>query len=511
MYLLFRLLTKYPQDAFIYRHGDKSAGFVIHYKGKTWSHHSIHTAFTSALMVKILTGGLSRPIWAMLDGAAAIPTGTHEIRQIVLVSPGLQTNPAIKGLLKPSGTVAIVNPPWEFAELESLRKHAYSKRIDTAGLLTSFREWGGIPRIVFDLAIDPEKREKLESSLRVAKPDALFRQAGLAAIDHDIVSSIHFHLIPGQIIPETTPDDDDTIGFRYAAYSWATNHIQDQIWKEMTNRGGERSIMKFLLDLDNGGVPRGLAFEPHVFHTLENVGLYGQTKYLHAKGSVGLRPQELPRTGRIYFSSFDEINKPIMGIKPQAGKYYVPSQKNHASVDLYIPDHGIMLQITVGETHGVRWEGVDKAIKSGVFDEWQRNNPLPNPQANPPKKQPIRMVFLCDHFNYPAFTRQPWLGAKGKKYKDAKNIAECDELVEQYAWELDVQTQLGLHERVKGLKQLYDLEKRDAGKWGLNDLDLSTLPPRAPTRTRMTGDQSIVQNAAANIVTGTRPAKRQKQ
>jgi hypothetical protein len=84
-------------------------------------------------------------------------------------------------------------------------------------------------------------------------------------------------------------------------------------------------------------------------------------------------------------------------------------------------------------------------------------------------------------FNFEDMKKQNWVGTD-KDYKDAKTIAGCDELVEQFAWELNVETQLALnlgfddvvHDRAKEIQL--------AGQWGINDLDVSEPPPATKKR-----------------------------
>ena len=79
------------------------------------------------------------------------------------------------------------------------------------------------------------------------------------------------------------------------------------------------------------------------------------------------------------------------------------------SVDFYVPDMGLLVQVTVGQKHGVKRNGLDAALKSGMFDEWRTNHPDEN----------LRLVFLCDSFNFDQFTKQPYLTNKGLTVKSA--------------------------------------------------------------------------------------------
>ena len=480
MYLLFRLLQKHPTDAIIYRHGTANPGFFLHYNGKTWWHPNIRDAF-SPLTFKLLTNNGSRPIWAVLDGEAAIPAGTGEVRQIVLISPGMQKAPAVEGLLKPGGAALLVNPPWSLNDLETVRELAYDNSVHRDDLSRSFEQWGGIPRIVLDWANDPLKQQKLKHALESTNPQKYFRQAALVDIEYETASDFIFHVLPGQRgIPDDIADDDPTIEFSYPASCWATSWIQDRIWEGMkVTAAGERSMLKFMIDTQrNNPAVRAYAFEPHVLHTLHTLGLYGRMKFLSSSTGVPveMRPQFLPPTQKTYFNSFTDIYCPLSNA-PSAGHFYLPRQQNHVAINLYIPDHGVILHITAGHTHPVKWDGIKNALDSKIFATWQQSNPLPDPPTDPNAKpddskpkhreRKIRLIFLCA-LNYENFKKQNWIGTAGTGYTDA---AECDELVEQYAWELNVETQLGINLGYTDVVSKRRKEISLAGQWGIDDLD----------------------------------------
>jgi len=477
MYLLFRLLQKHPTDAILYRHGTANPGFFLHYNGKTWWHPNIRDAF-GPLTLKLLTNDGSRPIWAVQDGEAAIPTGTNEVWQIVLITPRMQRDPTVDELLKSPGSTLLVNPPWSFDDIATVRELAFNNSVDRDDILESFDHWGGNPRICLDWVNSPMKQQKLKHALELASPDKYFRQAGLVDIEYETASDFIFHVLPGQSgIPDGVADDDPTLEFSYPAFCWATGWVQDRIWEEMKHTAGERSMLKFMVDTDrNNLAARAFAFEPHVIRTLHTVGLYGKMKLLSTSTGIPdeMRPQCLPPTQKTYFNSFTDLFHPIFA-KPSARHFYVPKQKNHPAIDLYIPDHGIMLQITVGAKHPVKWHGIKKALDAKIFKAWQQNNPLlADPNAKPgdsPPDRKVRLVFLCDTSNFEDIKKQNWVGTD-KDYKDAKTIAGCDELVEQFAWELNVETQLALNFGYQEVVRNRDKQILLAGQWGINDLDV---------------------------------------
>ena len=198
------------------------------------------------MLLQLLTSKFTKTIWTVLDGAAAIPTGTLIARMIVLTSPGQQSVP-LKHLLKYA--TSIVNPPWTLDKIEKVRKSVYA-HLSKESVTAAFKQWGGIPRILLDYGKKPEKLSELRDSIYSSDPFVLFRQAGPSRIDHANVSGLHFHLVPGQKLdPLHTPTDD--ISFSYPAYCWATTWLQEQYWSVLRNEQGELNILRFLLDRNN--------------------------------------------------------------------------------------------------------------------------------------------------------------------------------------------------------------------------------------------------------------------
>ena len=377
-----------------------------------------------------------------------------------------------------------------------VRKHAFDTKLNQDQLREAFEEWGGIPRTVFGVAMKPNKRQNLLESLTASSPAELFMQAYKTQIKPGSATSIHFHLVPGKRIPPNVADDDPTVEFLYPAYCWATSWIRSQCWEHMKMSYGEQSLLEFMANQSNHATARAYAFEPHVFRTLENGGLYGRMKLLSKThpNPVSMRDQKLPAMRPRDFTDLNEVNNPFL----QKGLIFVPKQKNHTSVDFYVPDYGLMVQVTVGKEHGVKWDGIQKAIDSKIFAPWETANAAPN--GDKPK---LRLVFLCDRLNYHGFRRQKFIGSKNVEYT-AETMENKDKLVEQYAWELDVENQLALHLEVQQATARDQKLKAEAGKWGLIDLD---PPPRPSAATRLSSDKSIVKSGlldASSVVIGKR-------
>jgi hypothetical protein len=476
LYLLHCLIQRYPKSAFIYRHGAASAGFFLYYNHQTWSHASISQAFTQPLLIKLLTAGGRRPIWAVLDGVAAIPTGAEEFNQILLISPGSQRTRAVEGMLRTLDSEEIVNPPWTLDELELVRRHAFQNKVGTDQLKEAYHKWGGVPRTVFAVSMNPSKEEKLEEELSRAANDLaeMFNSAGKAMVDPNLTMSPHFILIPGQRVPANVDDSDETTQFLYGAFSWATEWMIERCWEDVKIKKGEIPLLEYLRDPKNNAVSRGLAFEPHVMITLQNVGLHGPLKQLSkVQGqavAVEMRHQKLPRLRARTFRTLDPRNPPSL----QAGEFLLPLSKTYPAVDFLVPEYGLMVQVTIGKKHGVKWKWIQEAIDSGIFDLWKEA------YADATGKAPkIRLVFLCDDNNYDTFSRQPYKNSKNEAYKDEKPM---NDLVDQYAWKLSVDAQLGIRMRERGAATKDQKEKEAAEDWGIDDLPLPPPPPPRPQR-----------------------------
>ena len=193
------------------------------------------------------------------------------------------------------------------------------------------------------------------------------------------------------------------------------------------------------------------AFEPHVFRTLENAGISGRLRRL-GDG------QELPSLQvnalrRFTFVNFDELF--VESIR-SGEMFYVPVQTNHISVDFYVPHLGLLVQVTVGQKHGVKASGLQEILSNDkLFSEWRKNHP----------GEKLRLVFLCDRFNFDQFTKQPYLSKGGTTLKEKKRLNELNKSFEQYAWELDVNQQLAAHlTHSPNQKKRRSAEKRDKEK-----------------------------------------------
>ena len=138
-------------------------------------------------------------------------------------------------------------------------------------------------------------KSELEDGIYSSVPFHLFRQAGLARIDHTKVSGLHFHLIPGQKFDHGDKALSNQASIRFPPYCLATTWLQEQFWNAVKNRQGEQNISHFWLDRNNVSTAYAFAFEPRVFRTIENSGFSCRVRLLRDDGYEDRTPQRLPQ------------------------------------------------------------------------------------------------------------------------------------------------------------------------------------------------------------------------
>ena len=110
--------------------------------------------------------------------------------------------------------------------------------------------------------------------------------------------------------------------------------------------------MQFLLDRNHISTARTYTFEPHVFRIVEKAGINSRLKRFTVIRKTFYDFKDLPTERNAH-----------------KRRFYVPMQTNHTLLDFYVPDFGLLVQVTVGQKHGIKWSGLDAAITSGMFDE----------------------------------------------------------------------------------------------------------------------------------------------
>jgi hypothetical protein len=60
------------------------------------------------------------------------------------------------------------------------------------------------------------------------------------------------------------------------------------------------------------------------------------------------------------------------------------------SAGFFVLEFGLLTQVVIGQKHGLKWTGLDKAVNSGILDGWMKPNP----------DEKLRILFLCDGYNF---------------------------------------------------------------------------------------------------------------
>jgi len=79
-----------------------------------------------------------------------------------------------------------------------------------------------------------------------------------------------------------------------------------------------------------------------------------------------------------FFQDLNEIDN--------LAQYWRPTSKRHLTCDGYLPEKGIMLQMTVGSGHSINMDGLEKILNSGVFTECENNH----------LEEILRFIFVVD-------------------------------------------------------------------------------------------------------------------
>jgi hypothetical protein len=367
----------------------------------------------------------------------------------------------------------IVNPPWSLKELEMVRQYAYGYIISADGLRDEYAKWGGNPQFVLEYAGYKKDRDM---QLNDIDSSDVFDPSSR---EIKVLTRPYFHFVPAQRVPDYATND-SFVDFKFPDHRWCSRAMADLVWNLTKRNNTAAYILKFISNDSRPLLLRGLAFEPHVLNTLQDVGIYGRTKLLTNNGeNQEMRPQRLGPLERVTFSDYNELASPHLN---HVNKFYVPSDPN-ATIDIYVPTHGLLIQSTIWHRRGVKWAEIDQAIKAGIFNEWLNEK---TPLADTSKSPKLRLVFVCPKIRFIDFRRQRWLQENGAPYNNGGGWEAADEVVEQYCWELDVEHQFEIMRNRRGgnvVRQRNDM-LRECGNWGVNDIEprlpLAAIVPNHP-------------------------------
>ena len=253
---------------------------------------------------------------------------------------------------------------------------------------------------------------------------------GTYDLDHDHLSGKLFHLYPGFL---KSQEDNPSLMDKYEAvnakYYWATKVLEARAWAQF-GRQQEEEVLDFILTKANDPAARGNAWEPYIHLLIESEGLKGIMRKLGSTDSEQLFSLKPGKT--TFFKHFNEIDDSV--------RYWRPSIRNHPTCDAYIPEAGIMLQMTIGQSHSINVPGLQKALSSGIFAVWENAYPT----------ERLKFIFVVDPFAYDEYQKTQRL--QGGNQSD---VAEVESRIEQFILKVDVMS------RFRELKNTVSSKKRN--------------------------------------------------
>ena len=331
-------------------------------------------------------------IWSI--GDTNIPFEDWHINRICITSPGQgrigEFSMKLKYWVKNNHALTLAIPPCTWDEILNIRLACFDdlaeKKFPVNILRQRFDLWGGAPRtLMYDQCLDARNADSEFNKWKVA--DAI-RYLGNYDLDHNHHSGKIFHLYP--CFKTLTKDETNqlTLTDRYnakrAKYYWASEMLERKAWRHF-RRQQEAEVIEYISTLNNDPVARGKPWEEHIHQLIETTGLEGTLRNLETdeEDDYILRPRLTS-----FFDEFDDID--------DSAQYWRPTSRKHPTCDGYIPGQGIMLQITVGKEHSINMEGLEKAMNSGIFREWEDKHP----------KEKLKLIFVVDSAVYSEYERK---------------------------------------------------------------------------------------------------------
>ena len=97
-----------------------------------------------------------------------------------------------------------------------------------------------------------------------------------------------------------------------------------------------------------------------------------------------------------------------------------------------------MLQMTIGEKHTINMEGLEKAVNSGIFQQWKDEHP----------KEKLKLIFVVDSIAYSEYKRKQTFRYSrseknaNNKRKNARKKEKVESQMEQYVLKIDLSARL---------------------------------------------------------------------
>jgi hypothetical protein len=185
-------------------------------------------------------------------------------------------------------------------------------------------------------------------------------------LNHTEVSGTFFHLIPSFGTNEEEQkvlSPMDVYGGQ-PGYWWATEDLASQSWANFATQA-EANVIDYIENLRNDPINRVHAWEEQIHPLIATVGISGKMRRLEDPNRQETEFQ-VKRLSSKRFQTLEDID--------DSSAYWRPAQHNHKSVDSYIPEEGLMLQITTASVLGINIQGIHRSLTSGTFVEWENEN-----------------------------------------------------------------------------------------------------------------------------------------
>ena len=319
-------------------------------------------------------------IWSI--GDTSIPVLHRHVNRICITSPGEARigdfSSKLKFWVKKNKAITLVVPPCNWEETCFIRlAHDFKHVCSLETLRERFELWGGVPRsIVLCRGLTPEIADSEFHNLKITEA---MRYLGSYDLDHYHQSGKLFHLLP--CFKSLTAEEVGkmTLLDRYdrsnARYYWASEALERKAWTTYRNEK-EADVVDYVLTLNNDPSARGKAWEEKIHKLIQSSGLRGPLRNLDSDEITD--DLFLHSSNTRFFQDLDEID--------DSAHYWRPTSKRHPTCDGYLPEKGIMLQMTIGSGHSINMDGLEKILNSGIFTEWENNHP----------DETLRLIFVVD-------------------------------------------------------------------------------------------------------------------
>ena len=438
--MLCAVISQRPKPSLIFYQGVHVSFPTLFWKGNAYT---MKTEIESReVLQQLLEAGICSTshddddveIWSI--GDTTLPPEDWHIKRICITSPG-QTRTGnfsaeLKQWVKNNHSLTLTIPPCTWDEILHIRFACFGglaeKKCPVKTLRERFDLWGGVPRtLMYKQCLDASHVDAEFNKWKVA--DAI-RYLGNYDLDHNHHSGKIFHLYPCFKTLTKAETDELNLRDRYdgetAKYYWASEMLERKAWRHL-RRQQEAEVIEYISTLNNDPVARGKPWEEHIHQLIETSGLEGTLRNLETdeEHQFILRPRFTS-----FFDKFEDVD--------DSAQYWRPTSRKHPTCDGYIPEQGIMLQMTIGEEHNINIEGLERAMNSGIFQEWEDEHP----------EEKLKLIFVVDSAVYSEYQRKQTFrysrsekNANNKRKNETKK-EKIESQMEQYVLKIDLSARL---------------------------------------------------------------------